>query len=93
MGARRHLGRDLLQMPLHGLGVAAGQDEAGADAARRADGAEDVDRLGALIAGRTRPGSPLRPAACDLVLLADPGLVLKPKLYLGAGRQPGPDRR
>ena len=80
-------------MPLHGLGVAPGQDETGADAARRADGTEDIGRLGALIAGRTGPGSPLGPAACDLVLLADPGLVLKPKLYLGAGRQPGPDRR
>ncbi len=78
-------------MPLHGLGVATGQDEAGANAARRADGAEDVGRLGALIAGRAGPGSPLRPAPRDLVLLADPGFILPPQFYLGAGRQLGAD--
>lgn len=80
-------------MPLHGLSVAAGQDEAGANAARRADGTEDVGRLGALIAGCAGPGSPLRPAPRDLVLLADPRFILPPKLYLGAGGQPGPDLR
>ena len=49
-------------MPLHGLGVAAGQDEAGADAARRADGTEDVGRLGALIAGTRWAGCPAWPS-------------------------------
>ena len=63
-----------------------GRTQAGADAARRADGTEDVGRLGALIAGRAGPGSPPRPAPRDLVLLADPGFILPPKLYLGAGR-------
>ena len=31
VSSRRHLGRDCVEMPLHGLGVAAGQDEARAD--------------------------------------------------------------
>ena len=73
-------------MPLNGLGVAAGQDEAGTDTARRADGTEDIGRLGALIAGRAGPGSSLRPTPCDLVLLADPGFILPPEFYVGAGR-------
>jgi hypothetical protein len=80
-------------MPLHGLGVAARQDEARANAARRADGSENIGRLGALILGRAGAGSPFRPAPSDLVLLTDPGFILPPKLYLGAGRQLGPDRR
>ena len=42
VGSRRHLGRYLVEMPLHGLGVAARQDEAGADATRGTDGAKDI---------------------------------------------------
>jgi hypothetical protein len=79
-------------MALHGLGIAAEQDEAGANAASGTDGTEDIGRLGALIAGRPGPGSPLRPAPRDLVLLADPGFILPPKLYLGAGRKLCSDR-
>ena len=44
-----------------------------------------------MIVGRARPGSPLRPAPCDLVILPDPSLILPPKLYPGAGRQTGSD--
>ena len=73
-------------MPLHGLGVAAEQDEAGTDAARRTDCTEDVGRLGALIAGGAGPGSVSGPAPRDLVLLAGPGFILPPKFYLGAGQ-------
>ena len=51
MGALADLRRDFVEMPLHGLGVAAGQDEAGADAAGGTDGAEDVGRFGALVLG------------------------------------------
>jgi hypothetical protein len=92
VGAGRYLSGDLLQMPLHGLGVAFGQDEGGADAAARADGAEDVGRSGSLIPGGSRPGAPLGPSAGDLVLLADPGLVLEPDLDLGADGEPRSDR-
>ncbi len=42
VGARRYLGRDFIQMPLHGLGVAAGQNEGRADAALGTDGGEDI---------------------------------------------------
>ncbi len=80
-------------MPLHGLGIAARQDEGGADAALGTDGAEDIGRLGALIVRRPWPGSTQCPAPGDLVFLADPRFVLPPKLYLGAGREPGADRR
>ena len=55
MGAWRHLGRDFIEMPLHGLGIAAGQDEARTDTAPGADGAEDVGRFRALVLGR--PGA------------------------------------
>ncbi len=78
-------------MPLHGLGVAAGQDEGGADATLRADGAEDIGRLGALIERRPRPGSPARPSPGDLGFLTDPRFVLPPNLYRGVGRELGAD--
>jgi hypothetical protein len=42
VGARRYLGRDFIEMPLHGLGIAAGQNEGRADAAFGTDGAEDI---------------------------------------------------
>jgi len=92
MGAWADLGGDFVEVPLHGLGVAAGQDEGGADAALGADGAEDVGRFGALIVRRPRPGAALGPAPRDLVLLADAGFVLPSDFYLGVCRQPGPDR-
>ncbi len=37
-----HLGRDFIEVPLHGLGVAARQNESRADAALGTDGAEDI---------------------------------------------------
>ncbi len=93
VGAWRHLGRDLLEMPLHGLGVTAGQDEAGTDATGGTDGAEDICRLGALVLGRRGTGSAFRPASGELGLLIDPGFILEPDLYLGVVRKPGTDRR
>jgi len=73
-----HLRRYFVEMPLHGLGVAAGQDEASADAALGTDGTEDIGRLRALILGRSRPAAALRPTPRELGLLADPGFVLPP---------------
>ena len=93
VGAWCHLGRDFIQMPLHGLGVAVGQDEGRPDTTLGTDGAKDIDRLGALVPGRPGPGSPWRPAPGDLVLLADPRFVLPPEFYLGIGRERGSDRR
>lgn len=84
--AGRHLRGDLIQMPLHGLGVAAGEDKGGADTAPGADGAKDVSRLGALVFGRHGTGPALGPASRDLVFLTDTGLVLPPQLYVGSRR-------
>ncbi len=71
-----------LEMKVHGIGVAAGQDETSADASGRTDGAEDVGRTRALIPGRRGPRSSFRPTPRDLILLADPGFVLEPYFYV-----------
>src|SRR5438876_10378015 len=73
-------------MQTHRGSVAARQDEAGGGPLAWADGAEDVGRAGALIVRRQGSRPPPCPAACDLVLLADPGFVLEPHLYRLAGR-------
>jgi len=76
MSAGRNFRRDLVEMKLHGFGVAGRQHESGADPAFGAHRTEQIGRLGALIvdgAGtRAFPG----PAIGELVLLADPHLVL-----------------
>src|SRR3954462_13303381 len=58
----------------------------------RADRPEDVDRTRPLIVRGAGPGAPSGPAARDLVLLADTGLVLPPQLVRGALREARPDR-
>ncbi len=83
---------DFLEMLGHGLRVAPGHDEAGALALGGADRAEDVGPFRALIVRRARAGSAPSPAPGDRILLADPGLVLPPQLYGGAGRELRPDR-
>ena len=81
--ARRDRGGDLGQVQVHRLGVAAGQDEGCTLSVLRADRAEDIGRGGSLVAGRARTRAALGPAAGDLVLLADAGLVGEPDLYGG----------
>jgi hypothetical protein len=60
----------------------AAQDESRAVAVFGADGTEDIGRGRALIPRGARPRSTPGPAPCDLVLLADAGLVGEPDLYL-----------
>lgn len=84
---------DLGEVRLHGLGVGEGHHEPGGLALGRADRAEDVGPLRALIARRPRPGPAPRPAAGDRILLAYSGLVLPPQLKLGPGWEPRPDLR
>jgi len=73
-------------MQRHRGGVATRQDKTGAGSSCRADGTEDVGRTRPLIV-RCRGSSPApRPSPGDLVLLADPGLVLEPDLYRLARR-------
>src|SRR3989337_1682052 len=93
VGALCHGLRYLGQMHLHGGAVAERHDKAGALALFGTDGAEDVGRAGALVAGAEGPGAALGPAARDLVLLADASLVLEPDLYLGARRLAARDLR
>ena len=76
-------------MPLHGLGIAARQDEGGTDAALRTDGAEDVDGLRALILRGYGSASPCSPSPRELGFLADPGFILPPDFYVGIGRETG----
>jgi hypothetical protein len=68
-------------MQSHGGGIAARQNKSGGDPLGRANGPEDVGRARPLIV-RCRGACPaLRPSPGDLVLLSDPGLVLKPDFY------------
>jgi len=78
-------------MALHCSGVAARQHKAGADTTRRADGAENVGRFGALVLGRPGPGSASGPTPRELGLLADPGFIGPPNLYVGVDREAGAD--
>ena len=93
VGGRLDGERDLVEVELHGRGVALGQHQPGALAPGGANGAEDVGRPGALVVRRAGPGAAASPAPGDLVLLADTRLVLPPDLYRGAGRQARPERR
>src|SRR5215213_867885 len=73
--------RDLNEVQGHGLARAAGQDQTGAFAFRRADRSEDVGGGRALVLWRRRTGAARRPTAGDLVLLPDPRLIGEPDLY------------
>jgi len=77
-GSGRHGLCDLGQVQAHGLRVASGQHQGRALALLRADRSEDGDRTRPLIMRGAGPGSSSGPAARDLVLLADTGLVLPP---------------
>ena len=80
MGARGHMAADLGQMHVRGFDVDKGQHDCGADAALRADSAEQVDRGAAVIAHRTRARSLWRPHAGQRALLTDASLVHEPNL-------------
>lgn len=83
--------RYLRQVQRHGLRVAEREHQTSALAQFRADGTEDVGRFRPLVLGRRRSGAASGPAASDLVLLADPGLVLEPDFYRRAMREGGFD--
>jgi len=87
MSAALNRSADLGKMILHGGRVAIWHDEPGAFALRRTDGAENVSPFGTLVVRRGRPASTPRPAAGDLVLLSDQGLVLEPDFYWRSRRE------
>src|SRR5262252_2606325 len=93
MGAGSDLACNLIEMELHGGGVAVGQDQAGAGAPCRTDGAKYIGRAGALIVCQTRPATLARPQIGELVLLAHPHLVLEPDFDGGGGVGLGADLR
>jgi hypothetical protein len=80
-------------MKLHGFGVAERQYEGRAGSMFGAYCAEQIGRLGALIMRGARTRALPGPAISELVLLADPHLVLEPDLYRCAWRELGADFR
>lgn len=93
MSAAFNSGADLVQMCLHGVRVAPGHDETGAFPFCRADGAENISPLCALIMRGAGTRSSPRPAAGNLVFLPNSGFILEPDFYLRASSKPVLDRR
>jgi hypothetical protein len=93
MCAWRHRGADLLEMSLHGGGIAPGHDQAGAFAFGRANGTEDIGRDCALVVGSPGARAASGPSAGQLVLLSDTGLILEPDLDLDTRADLFLDRR
>ena len=91
VGTTGDLTGDFIEMPLHGLTIAARQNEGSPCAAFWTNGSEDIGRLGSLVVGRPGPSSARRPAAGDLVFLPYADLILKPQLYHAARRELGTD--
>lgn len=69
---------DLVKVKLHGMGIGEWQGECRARAAGRANGAEQVGRLVALIGRQPWAGAFSGPNPRASVLLADTGLILEP---------------
>src|SRR6516225_3990444 len=84
---------DVVEMELHGFAVASRQHEGGASPAFGADRTEQVGRFGPLIVRGAGTGALPGPAIGELVLLADPHLVLAPHLYRCARRKLRADLR
>ena len=76
VGALGDVARDFLEVELHHVGVGVGQRQGRPDASRRADGAEQIDVVIALVSGLSWPRSAPGPLPNLAVLLADAGLVL-----------------
>ncbi len=90
-GARADLACDFVEMKLHGLAVAEGQNQCRAGSELRAHGTEQVGRLRALVVSGPRPRSPSSPAIGELVLLPHPYLVLEPHFYRRVRRKAAAD--
>ena len=80
---------DLVEMKLHGMGVGFWHHDGRPDAPRRADGAEQIGILIALIGGLTRPRTFARPEADKAVLLANARFILEPDFDRFSGLQLG----
>ena len=78
MGARSDVARDFVKMELHHVSVGVGQHEGRPDAAGRADRAEQIGVVVALVGRLSWPRSASGPLPDKAILLADASLVLKP---------------
>jgi hypothetical protein len=76
VGARSDVARDFVEVKLHHVGVGMRKRERGADAPSRADSAEQIGVVIALVGRLAGPRSAPGPLANLAVLLADPGPVL-----------------
>src|SRR5208337_3074567 len=86
MRSRRDVAGDLDQVQRHDLGVGGRHDEGGRGAPLRADGAEEIGPLIALVARGSGARSALRPDPGQRALLADARFILEPdfkRLALG----------
>jgi hypothetical protein len=78
----------------HGLAADKGHDDGRTDRARRADRAEQIGAVVAIVAQRRRARATLRPNVAQRTLLTNAGLVLEPdldRLAGGRGRQDSGD--
>ena len=75
---------DFGEMQVHRISVAFGQDERRALAARRADRAEKIGVLIALIGRLARKRAALGPLPDKAVVLADAGFILEPGFHKNA---------
>ena len=83
---RRNAAGYFFEVQLHGTGVGIRQRERCAGSARRANSAEQIRILVALIGGLTGPRAAPGPLPDNTILLADAGLILKPdfdRFFLG----------
>ena len=78
MGALGDVAGDFVEVELHHVSVGVGQHEGRPDAAGRADRAEQIGVVVALVGGLPWPRSAPGPLPNLAVLLADAGLVFKP---------------
>jgi len=85
MAPWRDIGGDCGEVQVHRRRIAVGQDQPDRLALLWADGAEDVGRGRALVGRGGRTTAAPGPTPRDLVLLADPGFVAEPDLYVAAG--------
>src|SRR6516165_2916908 len=87
------LGRDLIEMELHGFAVAGWQHQRGSCPKLGTDRTEQIGRLGALIVNGARARTLSGPAIGQRGLLADAHLVLAPHFYRYARRKLSADLR
>src|SRR5215470_6853507 len=87
------LGRDLIEMELHGFAVAGWQHQRGSRPKLGTDCTEQIGRLCALIVNGAGSRTLSGPAIGQLVLLADPHLVLAPHFCRYARRKLSADLR